>query len=105
MAGGAIESGHALCGSTESRTKNGAEGGETKRLDLGRDVADRRRESLHSPEPEGLSGGKTDLGEEYQTESGGGQEEEVGGGGDSRTWRSISCCEGDDGVGTGGLGR
>ena len=39
--GGAIEDGHALCGSTESRTENGAEGGETKRLDLGGDVAAR----------------------------------------------------------------
>ena len=41
MAGGAIEGGHALCGSTESLTENGAEGGETKRLDLGGDVAAR----------------------------------------------------------------
>ena len=46
--GGAIEGGHALCGSTESRTENGAEGGETKRLDLGGDVAARRRESCHA---------------------------------------------------------
>ena len=38
---GAIEGGHTLCGSTESRTKKGAAGGETKRLDLGRDVAAR----------------------------------------------------------------
>ena len=79
--GGAIEGGHALCGSTESRTENGAEGGETKRLDLGVDVAARQRESHNAPEPEGLSGGKTDLGEEDQTEPGGGQEEEDGGGG------------------------
>ena len=54
MDGGAIEDGHALCGSTESRTENGAEGGETKRLDLGRDVAARRRESRHTPGPEVL---------------------------------------------------
>ena len=37
--GGAIEGGHALCGSTESRTEKGAAGGETKRLDLDGDVA------------------------------------------------------------------
>ena len=33
--GGAIEGGHTLCGSTESRTEKGAAGGETKRLGLG----------------------------------------------------------------------
>ena len=79
--GGAIEDGHALCGSTESRTENGIEGGETKLLDLGGDVAARRQESCHAPGPEVLSGGKTDLGEKDQTESSGGQEEEDGGGG------------------------
>ena len=79
--GGAIEGGHALCGSTESRTENGAEGGETKRLDLGGDVAARQRESCHAPGPEVLSGGKTYLEEKDQTESSGGQEEENGGGG------------------------
>ena len=70
--GGAIEDGHALCGFTESRTKKGAEGGETKRLDLGGDVADRRRESCHATGPEVLSGGQEDLGEKDQTESSGG---------------------------------
>ena len=50
-AGGAIEDGHALCGSAESRTENSAEGGETKRLDLGGDVAACRRESRHAPRP------------------------------------------------------
>ena len=70
--GGSIEFGHALCGSTESRSVNGAEEGETKRLDLGGDVAARRRESRHAPEPKGLSGKKTDLGAADQTESGGG---------------------------------
>ena len=38
--GGAIEGGHTLCSSTERRTKNGAAGGETNRLDLGGDVAE-----------------------------------------------------------------
>ena len=80
-AGGAIEGGHALCGSTESHTKDGAEGGETKRLDLGGDVAARQRESCHAPEPEGMSGRTTDLGAADQTEPGGGSEEEDGGGG------------------------
>ena len=79
--GGAIKDGHTLCGSTESRTEKGAAGGETKRLDLGGDVAARQRESRHAPGPEVLSGGKTDLGEADQTESVGGQEEEDGGGG------------------------
>ena len=37
--GGAIQGGHTLCGSTESRTEKGATGSETKRLDLGGDVA------------------------------------------------------------------
>ena len=79
--GGAIEGGHTLCGSTESRTEKVAAGGETKRLDLGRDVAVRQRESRHLPRPAVLSGGQADLGEEDQTESSGGQEEEDGGGG------------------------
>ena len=89
-AGGAIEDGHALCGSTESRTEKSAEGGETKRLDLGSNVAARRRESCHAPGPEVLSGGTTDLGEKDQTESSGGQEEEDGGGRRrrGRQWRS-----------------
>ena len=39
--GGAIANGHTLCGSTESRTKISAAGSETKRLDLGGDVAAR----------------------------------------------------------------
>ena len=38
--GGAIEDGHTLCGSTESRTKTIAAGSETKCLDIGRDVAE-----------------------------------------------------------------
>ena len=79
--GGAIEGGHALCGSTESRTKNGAEGGETKCLDLGGDVAARGRESRHAPGPTVQPGGQADLGEKDLTESVGGQEEEDGGGG------------------------
>ena len=39
--GGAIADGHTLCGSTESRTETSAAGSETKRLDLGEDVAAR----------------------------------------------------------------
>ena len=46
-AGGAIKDGHTLCVSTESRTETSAAGSETKRLDLGGDVAARRRESRH----------------------------------------------------------
>ena len=34
--GGAIEDGHTLCGSTESRTEKSAAGSETKRIDLRR---------------------------------------------------------------------
>ena len=79
--GGAIEGGHTLCGSKESRTEKGAAGGETKRLDLGGDVAARRRESRHALGPTVQPGGQADLGEKDQTESGGGQEEEDGGGG------------------------
>ena len=37
--GGTLVDGHTLCGSTESRTKTGAAGSETKRLDLGGNVA------------------------------------------------------------------
>ena len=90
MAGGAagcaIEGGRALCGSTESRTKDGAEGGETKRLDLGGDVAARRRESRLAPGPKDRTGRATDLGATDPTEPGGGSEEEDGGGG-GRRWR------------------
>ena len=39
--GGAIEDGQTLCGSTESPTKKSVAGSETKRLDLGGDVAAR----------------------------------------------------------------
>ena len=78
--GGVIEGRHTLCGSMESRTEKGAAGGETKRLDLGGDVAARRRESRHAPRPAVLSGGQAYLGEEDQTESSRGQEEEDGGG-------------------------
>ena len=54
------------------RYEKGAAGGKTKRLDLGGDVAARRRESRHAPEPEGMSGRTTDLGAADETESGGG---------------------------------
>ena len=79
--GGAIEDGHTLCGSTESRTEKGAAGGETKCLDLGGDVAARRRESCHTLRPAVLPGGQADLGEEDRTEPRKGQEEEDGEGG------------------------
>ena len=79
--GGAIKGGHTLCGSTESRTEKGAAGGETKRLDLGGDMAARRRESRHAPRPAVLPGRQADFGEEDRTEPRKGQEEEDGGGG------------------------
>ena len=79
--GGAIEDGYTLCGSTESRTEKGAAGSETKRLDLGGDVAACQRESRHAPRPAVLPGGQADLGEEDRTEPRKGQEEEDGGGG------------------------
>ena len=79
--GGAIEDGHTLCGSTESRTENSAAGSETKRLDLGGDVADRQRKSRHAPRPAVLPGGQTEVGEGDQEEPIKGQEEEYGGGG------------------------
>ena len=79
--GGAIEGGHTLCGFTESRTEKSAAGGETKRLDLGGDVAARQRESRHAPRPAVLTGGQADLGEEYRIGPCRGQEEEDGGGG------------------------
>ena len=65
----------------KSIATNGAEGGETKRLDLGGDVAARRRESRHAPGPTVQPGGQAGLGEKDPTESGEGQEEEDGGGG------------------------
>ena len=79
--GGAIEGGHTICGYMESRTEKCAAGGETKRLDLGGDVAARRRESRHAPRPAVLPGGQADLGEEDRAEPRKGQEEEDGGGG------------------------
>ena len=79
--GGTIEGGHTLCGSTESRTEKGAAGGETKRLDLGGDVAACRRESRHAPRPALLLGGQADFGVEDRMVPRKGQEEEAGGGG------------------------
>ena len=79
--GSAIEDGHTLCGSTESRTKKGAAGSETKRLDLGGDVAARQQESRHAPRPAVLPGRQADLEEEDRTEPRKGQEEDDGGGG------------------------
>ena len=80
-AGSAIKGGRALCGSTESRTKDSAEGGATKRLDLGGDVATCRRESRLAPGSNDRTGGATDLGATDPTEPGGGSEAEDGGGG------------------------
>ena len=80
-AGGAIEGGRALCSSTESRTKASAEGGATKRMDLGGDVATRRRESDLAPGSKDRTGGKKDLGTTDTTEPGRGSEAEDGGGG------------------------
>ena len=79
--GGAIADGHTLWGSTESRTKTSAAGSETKRLDLGGDVAARRRESRHAPRPAVLPGGQVEVGEGDRGEPSKGQEEEDGGGG------------------------
>ena len=80
-AGGVIEDRHTLCGSTESRTEKSAAGSETKRLDLGRDVAACRRESRHTPRPAVLPGGQEEIGEGDWEEPRKGQEEEDGGGG------------------------
>ena len=55
--GGAITDGHTLCGSTESRTKTSAAGSETKRFDLGGNVAAHQRESRHAPGPVVREGG------------------------------------------------
>ena len=79
--GGAIADGHTLCGSTESRTETSAAGSETKRFDLGGDVADRRRESRHAPRPAVLPGGLAEVGEGNREEPSTGQEVEDGGGG------------------------
>ena len=79
--GGAIADGHILCGSTESRTKTSAAGSETKRLDLGGDVAARRQESLHALRPAVLPGGQAEVGIGDREEPLKGQEEEDGGSG------------------------
>ena len=79
--GGAIEDEHTLCGSTESRTEKSAAGSETKLLDLGGDVAARRRESRHAPKPAVLPGGQAEVGEGDREDPRKGQEEEDRGGG------------------------
>ena len=79
--GGAIEDGHTLCGSTESRTENSAAGSETKRLDIGGDVAACRRESRHAPRPAVLPCGQAEVGEGDREDPRKGQEEEDRGGG------------------------
>ena len=78
---GAIEDGYTLCGSTESRTNNNAAGSEMKRLDIGGDVAARRRESRHAPRPAVLIGGQAEVGEGDREEPLKGQESEEGGSG------------------------
>ena len=80
---GTLTDGHSLCGSTESRPKANTAGSETKRLDLGGNVATHRRESLHAPGPVVRSGGEAKVGKGDQGESRAGQTEEdgVGGGG------------------------
>ena len=79
--GGAIEDGHTLCGSTESRTKKSAAGSEMKCLDFGGDLVARRRESRHAPRPAVLPGGQAEVGEGDRDKPSKGQEEEDGGGG------------------------
>ena len=79
--GGTLADKHAICGSTESRTKTNTAGSETKRLDLGGNVATHRRESLHAPGPAVRSDGQAEVGEGDQGESRKGQAEEDGGGG------------------------
>ena len=65
----------------ESRPKANTAGSETKRLDLGRNVATHRRESLHAPGPAVREGGQAEVGKGNQGESRAGQKEEDGGGG------------------------
>ena len=84
--GGTLADGHAICGSTESRTKTNTAGSETKRLDLGGNVATHRRESLHAPGPAVQESGQAEVGEGDHGESRTGQAEEDGGGG-GRRWR------------------
>ena len=75
---GTLTDGHSICGSTESRTKANTVGSETKRLDLGRNVATHQRESLHAPGPAVRSGGQAEVGKGDQEESCAGQAEEDG---------------------------
>ena len=65
----------------ESRPKANTAGSETKRLDLGGNVATCRRESLHAPGPTVREGGQEEVGKGNQGESRAGQTEEDGGGG------------------------
>ena len=78
---GTLTDGHSICGSTESRTKTNTAGSETKRLDLGGNVATHQRESLHAPGPAVQEGGQAEVGDGDQGETRTGQEEEDGGGG------------------------
>ena len=56
-------------------------GSETKRLDLGRNVATHRRDSFHAPGHAVREGGQAEVGEGDQGKTRTGQEEEDGGGG------------------------
>ena len=67
--------------STDIRPKANTAGSETKRLDLGGNVATHRQKSLHAPGPAVRSGGQAEVGKGYQEESRAGQAEEDGGGG------------------------
>ena len=78
--GGTLADGHAICGSTESRTKTNTAGSETKRLDLDGNVATHRQESLHALGPVVRSDVQAEVGEGDQGESCKGQAEEDGGG-------------------------
>ena len=78
---GAIADGHTLCGSKESRTETSTARSDTKRLDLGGDVADCRQESRHALRPAVMPGGQTEVGEGDREEPIKGQEKEDGGGG------------------------
>ena len=77
---GTLADRHTLCGSTESRTKTSAAGSETKRLDLGGNVATHRQESLHAPGPAVRESGQAEVGEGDREGPRKGQEVADGGG-------------------------
>ena len=79
--GKTITYGQTLCSSTESRTEAETAGGETKRLDLGRDVEAHRRENLRALGPAVWEGGQEADGESGASEFVSGPTEEGGRGG------------------------